>query len=133
VELNRENRLLIVTLAVLAAGLLMTGGLTVHLTITRERGSDVTPAAQEATDMRDPAQVGSTDEEITTQIRSSDGMVMVYVPASEFRMESSDEEVDAALEMQNTHYGGAASERGSRSSSRCTSHRWMVSGLTRLK
>ena len=84
----------------------MTGGLTVHLTITRERGSDVTPAAQEATDMRDPAQVGSTDEEITTQIRSSDGMVMVYVPASEFRMESSDEEVDAALECKIRTTGG---------------------------
>ena len=41
-----------------------------------------------------------------TRTRSTDGMVMVYVPAGEFDMGSEDIEVDMALEMCNTYYEG---------------------------
>jgi formylglycine-generating enzyme required for sulfatase activity len=41
-----------------------------------------------------------------TWIRSTDGMVMVYVPAGEFQMGSTDAQVDAALEMCNAQIGG---------------------------
>lgn len=41
-----------------------------------------------------------------TWLRTTDGMVMVYVPAGEFEMGSDDSEVDTALEMCNTYYEG---------------------------
>jgi formylglycine-generating enzyme required for sulfatase activity len=40
-----------------------------------------------------------------TRIRAADGMVMVYVPAGEFTMGSTDEEVDNALALCNEYYG----------------------------
>jgi len=40
-----------------------------------------------------------------TRARSADGMVMVYVPAGEFRMGSTDQEVDDALAQCNETYG----------------------------
>jgi Tol biopolymer transport system component len=45
-----------------------------------------------------------------TQTRPADGMVMVYVPEGEFQMGSDDAEVDAALQMCNTHYGDCKRE-----------------------
>ena len=42
--------------------------------------------------------------------RPADGMVMVYVPAGEFRMGSDDDEVDYALQLCNEYYGDC--ERG---------------------
>jgi len=40
----------------------------------------------------------------TTRLREKDGMVEVYVPAGEFEMGSSDEEVDYALQLCNEYY-----------------------------
>jgi formylglycine-generating enzyme required for sulfatase activity len=43
---------------------------------------------------------------VDTRTRPADGMVMVYVPAGEFTMGSTDEEVDYALELCNQYFGG---------------------------
>jgi formylglycine-generating enzyme required for sulfatase activity len=45
-----------------------------------------------------------------TQTRTTDGMVMVYVPEGEFQMGSDDAEVDAALQMCNAYYGDCERE-----------------------
>lgn len=40
-----------------------------------------------------------------TRVRSADGMVMVCVPSGEFQMGNAEEEVQAAIEVCNQHYG----------------------------
>jgi formylglycine-generating enzyme required for sulfatase activity len=71
--------------------------------LTDNRFADEFPAWRPVATVASPAEVATLGD---TWTRTTDGMVMVYVPAGEFQMGSDDAEVDAALEMCSTYYSG---------------------------
>ena len=62
-----------------------------------------TPASAPTEGFAEP--MPATPNAVDTWIRPADGMVMVYVPAGEFMMGSTDDELDVALELCNEYRG----------------------------
>ena len=88
---NRENKLLVAILAVLAAGVLLTGGLAIYLTLTRED---------------EDGETGDVTAEPTVTESAPSGLRIAFV---------SDREGDAAIYVMNTDTDGSNPQRVSAS------------------